>query len=137
MHPDEMDMSQSSSLEEKVIKKEESMEKDETVQVNFAEEFKAIASKIDAQSKVLEGVVADMADLKNFKSEVSEKLNKVNEVPKVEKTEEKVEKTEEKVEKVEVKEAKEIDEAEENLDEKSKYKIVQKHKSFTIERKYR
>lgn len=139
-HPKEEE-SNLPSLEENTNKKEENMEKDETIQTS--NEF---SEKLDALSKVVETLLSEFSQ---FKTEVSEKLKaNVEEKPEVaveaapiesaepaiaEKVEEKViEKEDETEEAEETEEDEDID-----LDEKNNYKIVQRHKSFTIERKYR
>lgn len=132
--------SQSSSFEDiKLIKKEEVMEKDEVVQSN-----NIVLEKIEALSKLVESVISENAEVKKFNSTVEEKLKVLSELSESVKAlkEAEVKPTVVEVKETKVVEAKkeeveeEDEEADIDLDEKSKYKIVQRHKSFTVERNY-
>lgn len=130
--------SDSPSIEEEKIKKEESMEKDETINESFTERLNEQDKKLEAHTKVLEEVLAGFKSVKESVDSIKASLEakEKTEVAVPEKAQEVVS------EKVAVKEEKEEEpveeeEEEDTVDEKGKYKIVQGYKSFTIERKYR
>ncbi|MCH7568491.1 MAG: HK97 family phage prohead protease [Nanoarchaeota archaeon] len=137
-----------SSEDNKINKKEEDMEKDETVKA-FEERLDSQDKKLDAQSEVLAEVLESLKAMKESdqdekaEKEEAEKTKaeedeKAEEALKVKATEdaEKAKADEEAKAKAEAEDESE-EEDDEDVDEKSKYKIVQGYKSFTVERKYR
>lgn len=137
-------ISNSPSLEDnKISKKEEIMEKDETVnESNFTKELESQAEKLDAHSNVLAEVLASLKSLKETVDTVKESIKESVKEADVDEPE----KAEEPIEEVKPEEPEEVEEVEDedtdsededtDIDEKDKYKIIQGYKSFTIERKY-